>query len=129
MKFERALRRANVHNSNQGPTKRVLCVCSAGILRSATASHVLASTPYEYNTRAVGIKPYALVPIDDVLIAWADEIVCMDKEHVEALIVHFGSPSKPVICLDIPDDYEYRQPELVQLIKTRYEKRSKTNVG
>jgi predicted protein tyrosine phosphatase len=28
-------------------------------------------------------------------------------------------PSAPVVCLDVPDDYEYMAPELVQILRER----------
>ena len=58
------------NNPYQGKDKRVLFVCSAGLLRSATAARIYAS---KYNTRAAGSANYALVPVSDELIAWADE--------------------------------------------------------
>lgn len=79
-------RLANSSNIYQGKFKRVLCVCSAGLLRSPTAAFVLSQEPYNYNTRAAGlIKEFALVPVDEVLIRWADEIVCMSNEQAEQL--------------------------------------------
>lgn len=73
-------RKWNSHNEYQGKHKRVLCVCSAGLLRSPTAAWVLSNPPYNFNTRAAGIDVgHALIPVDDVLIEWADEIVCMDE--------------------------------------------------
>ena len=44
----------NVRNPNQGPAKRVLCLCSAVLLRSPTVAWVLGKAPYDYNTRAAG---------------------------------------------------------------------------
>jgi len=61
--------RNRIHNSSnpyQGKFKRVLCVCSAGLLRSPTTAFVLSQEPYNYNTRAAGIvDDYALVPVDE----------------------------------------------------------------
>ena len=65
-------------NSYQGDYKRVLTVCSANMLRSPTIAHVLASAPYDYNTRSAGTSNIALIPVTDALLFWADEIVCAD---------------------------------------------------
>ena len=46
---------ANSTNPFQKDYKRVLCVCSAGLLRSPTAAYVLSQAPYNYNTRAAGL--------------------------------------------------------------------------
>lgn len=114
-------------NQYQGDYKRVLTVCSAGILRSATAAHILCQKPFNFNTRNVGTAPYALIPLTEDLIQWADEIVCMEAEHetkVRDMMIE-TMYSKPIITLDIEDIYEYRNPALVKLIKSRYKERTK----
>ena len=71
---------SNVSNYFQGNAKKVLCVCSAGLLRSPTVANVL-HQELGYNTRAVGTaKEYALIPITEALVAWADEIVFVDED-------------------------------------------------
>ncbi len=68
-------RLGNCNNSYQGEAKRVLCVCSAGLLRSPTAAFVLSNSPWNYNTRAAGLTPqFALIPVDKVLLTWSQEI-------------------------------------------------------
>lgn len=115
-----------IHNSNnpyQGEYKRVLAVCSAGLLRSPSTAVVLASEPFNFNTRAAGLaEDYALIPVDDVLLNWAQEIVVMQpdqKLQVEKRLVGLGL-NTPVICLDIPDSFAYRDEQLMKLIKDRY---------
>lgn len=114
----------NCRNTNQCDFKRVLCVCSAGLLRSPTAALVLSQKPYNFNTRAAGIdEGHALIPVDDVLLEWADEIVCMTPEQEGRLklkLLNITIQTKPVICLDIEDNYVYRDPELINLIKEKY---------
>ena len=114
-------RLANVNNLYQHihKHKRVLCVCSAGLLRSPTAALVLSMEPFNFNTRAAGVVPeFALVPVDEVLLAWADEIVCMEEHHKNAIE---ALTEKTIICLDIEDSFPYRDPELIQLIAERYQ--------
>ena len=109
-------------NQHQGDFKRVLCVCSAGILRSATAAHVLCQHPYHFNTRNVGTAPYALIPLTEDLIQWADEIICMESEHeikVRNMMIDMAF-EKTIITLHIEDIYEYRDPELIRLIQYKY---------
>jgi predicted protein tyrosine phosphatase len=109
----------NCANPYQGKFKRVLCVCSAGLLRSPTVAWVLSNEPYNFNTRAVGIDVgHALIPLDDVLIKWADEIVCMDEYQEKVLRER---TDKPVINLRIGDNFEYRDKALVFMIRKRYE--------
>ena len=116
-------RLANATNPYQGTHKRVLCVCSAGLLRSPTAAWVLSQEPYNFNTRAAGItKEFALVPVDRVLLHWADEIVTMSADQAEQIRVQLETP-KPIVVLGIPDNYGYREPELVEAIKKAYDER------
>lgn len=114
----------NASNKYQGKYKRVLAVCSGGLLRSPTIAHTLAAEPYNYNTRSVGIDPdYALNIIDQVLLEWADEIVCADTEHeteIKQQLERIGITKKNIVCLKLPDVYPYRDRKLVHLIKKRY---------
>lgn len=120
-------------NPFQGDYKRVLCVCTGGILRSATAAVVFAADPYNFNTRACGTADFALIRIDKELLGWADEVVCLEECHrlfIERMDIkdqiHYPKGSMPPIrVLGIPDDYEYREPALVRRIRTAYEKETR----
>ena len=114
-------RMGNVRNPYQGKYKRVLCVCSAGMLRSPTAALVLSQEPFNFNTRSCGIdKEFALIPLDEVLLAWADEIVVMNTSQ-EIDIRKLSQ--KTIINLQIEDNYEYRDKGLMYLIKKHYEEK------
>ena len=115
-------RLANAGNKYQGTTKKILCVCSAGLLRSPTLAHVLSSPPYNFNTRAAGItREYALVPVDDVLLQWADEVIAVEKWIGDILRDQLEG-KKPVHVIELEDKYEYRDPYLVKLIEEALEK-------
>ena len=113
----------NCKNPYQGQYKKVLCVCSAGLLRSPTTALVLSQDPYNYNTRACGIHDYALIMIDDVLVVWADEIVVVE-ESIGDLVKPYLERLKlntPIKCLNIPDNFEYRDEDLITKIKESYD--------
>lgn len=111
-------RLGNAGNRFQGKTKKVLCVCSAGLLRSPTMAHVLSSDPWNFNTRAAGMsKEYALVPVDLVLATWADEIVVVESWMQEQLRVDYPDLSAPIHVVQLTDSFEYRDPALVKLLK------------
>jgi predicted protein tyrosine phosphatase len=120
-------------NPNQGNYKRVLCICTGGILRSPTAAWVLSNEPYSFNTRSAGTEPFALIRLDKELLGWADEVVCMEEKHRLAIErmdiqdqIHYPKGSMPPIrVLGIPDDYEYRDPALIKRIRTAYEKETR----
>ena len=114
----------NCRNPDQGPAPRVLCVCSAGLLRSPTTAWVLSQDPWNFNTRACGLEDYALIPMDEVLLTWADLIICMNGMQVKRVedkitdIVKKGRPICPqVINFNIPDDFAFRDPTLVEIIR------------
>lgn len=107
----------NCRNPHQGRAKRVLCVCSAGLLRSPTTAVVLQQA-YGYNTRACGVHDYALIQFDEVLGTWADEIVCVEDYIAKAIPEQFKDK---VITLAVPDMYEYMHPELQEIVKEQYD--------
>lgn len=84
---------------------------------------MLSQPPYNFNTRACGVEYYALIPLSDSLIEWADEIVCMTAAQEMELRERFlqGSFKKRIVVLNIDDRFEYRNPELIELIKRAYE--------
>jgi predicted protein tyrosine phosphatase len=108
------------NNMYQGHDKRVLFVCSAGILRSATGARLYSK---KYNTRACGTHNYALIPLSANLILWADEIVFVNMEnHAEACTkFNMDEYDGRVKILSIPDDYCHMQPELIQYFIKQYE--------
>jgi len=121
----------NLTNPYQTDAKRILTVCSAGLLRSPTSAVVL-NREFGYNCRSCGIDSnYALVPISHALIHWADEIVVMEHwmiRGVEDVIrAIFGKAnaesyidSKVIICLNIQDNYGYMDDKLQEVIIRKY---------
>jgi predicted protein tyrosine phosphatase len=121
-------RLANVNNYYQGKSKKVLCVCSAGLLRSPTAAWVLGNTPFNFNTRAVGLAAdFALIPLDAAHLAWADVVLVMDRvQHVivRGLVdevnatyhLPYSSIQPEIYSLDIEDNFGFKDPELIELI-------------
>ena len=117
----------NIHNEAQGTTKKVLTVCSAGLLRSATLQNFLIRE-YGYNVRNCGTnESYALIPISEALVKWADEIVFVNNENYQNVILDLNELNVLSKCyvLDIPDMYEFNDPELVKICKEQYENRKK----
>jgi len=112
----------NVKNEWQGSVKKVLTVCSAGLLRSATLQNMLIKE-YGYNVRNCGtVESYALIPISEALVTWADEILFVNEEnynHVKADLTNLNLLHK-VHVLDIPDIYEFNDPDLVDICRNQY---------
>lgn len=109
----------NVTNPNQGKAKKVLCVCSAGLLRSPTIASILIEQ--RYNARACGVESYALIPISTALIEWADTIIFVDKHHRELVEDYLKNTTASIITMPIPDRYPYRDPYLIKIIEEALE--------
>jgi len=107
-------------NPFQGSDKRVLFVCSAGILRSATAARLYAK---KYNTRCAGSFAFALIPVSPELLLWAQEVVFVNKENYDMVHAHYDLDNYPckVKVLNIPDDHEHMAPELIKQFEEQYE--------
>ncbi len=111
-----------IKNQYQGSYKRVLCVCSGGVLRSPTAAYVLAGEPFNFNTRAAGCTDeYALIKVDEALVLWADEIVFMQDWMKADIGKRFDLNGTDTQVLNIPDHFYYRDDELIELIKEAYD--------
>jgi predicted protein tyrosine phosphatase len=99
--------------------KRVLFICSQNKLRSPTAELVFA-TRTDLEVDSAGTNQDAENPLTGELVAWAEVIFVMEKTHRAKLSKRFKRHLKArVICLDIPDDYAFMDPDLVTLLHAR----------
>lgn len=117
----RQCRNGVVANPYQGTDKKVLFVCSMGILRSATAARIYA---HKYNTRCAGSWGDALIPLTPILLAWANEIVFVNVENYHNAVSEFGEEvfkETPTKVLDIPDKYPHMHQELIKAFEEQYE--------
>lgn len=98
--------------------KHILFVCSQNRLRSPTAEHVFASYP-GVEVASAGLNNDADVRVTPALVEWADIIFVMEKTHLNKLRKHFRKylNRQRVICLGIPDEYEYMDPNLVRRLE------------
>ena len=99
---------------------RALFICSRNRMRSPTGEAVFAQWP-NVETDSAGLALDAEVVLTAEQIDWADVIFVMERVHRQRLSQRFGPQlrGKRVVCLDIPDDYAFMQPELVALLELR----------
>jgi len=97
-----------------GERPKLLFVCSRNRLRSLTAEHLFEGFSL-YQVRSAGTQPEARIVVTTGHIGWADLIFCMEKSHAQRLRQKFGEAmnGKRVIVLNIPDEFEYMEPALV----------------
>ncbi|MGF9563246.1 low molecular weight protein tyrosine phosphatase family protein [Neorhizobium sp. JUb45] len=100
--------------------KNVLFVCSQNKLRSPTAEQVFSDWP-GVETASAGTNNDAENPLSSELVEWADIIFVMERTHRTKLQTRYRAAMKnaKLICLDIPDNYQFMEPALVELLKAK----------
>jgi len=95
----------------------VLFICSLNRWRSPTAEQVWRRHP-RVSARSAGTSAGARHPVSAADLEWADVIFVMEDKHRARLLAEHREllEHKPVHVLDIPDDYRYMDPELVELL-------------
>ncbi len=103
--------------------RRILFLCSQNRLRSPTAEQVF-SAETDFEVASAGLDHDADVACTPELLEWADIVFVMEKSHRSRLSKRFEQHLRNarVICLDIPDNYAFMQPELVQLLHDRVDR-------
>jgi len=101
---------------------KILYVCTINRMRSATA-HKIYEKDNRFEVKSAGTDKTANVLLSTKLLNWADSIIVMEKHHRNHIRKHFPKiyESKKIVCLYIPDNYDYMQPELINLLKSKIE--------
>ncbi len=101
--------------STDGERLNVLFVCSRNQWRSPTAESVWRKHP-NLAVRSAGTSPNARRHVSAEDIAWAEVIFVMEEKHKSRLVAEFTRlmEHKPVHVLDIPDEYKFMDPDLVE---------------
>ena len=98
--------------------RKLLFVCSRNRWRSPTAEKIFDGVA-GCVARSAGTEPGSRVRVTAGHIGWADLVFVMEKKHLRRLREKFPDElsHKPVICLHIPDDYQFMQSELIDLLQ------------
>ncbi|MEN8446017.1 MAG: phosphotyrosine protein phosphatase [Cyanobacteria bacterium J06555_13] len=93
----------------------VLFVCSRNQWRSPTAEKLWRNRA-GLSTRSAGTSRSAKRKVSLKDIQWADVVMVMEQKHKDRLSETFSAALKaqPLHVLNIPDEYRYMDPELVQ---------------
>ena len=108
----------NFHGAgHDGERLNVLFVCSRNQWRSPTGEQVWRRHP-RVNARSAGTSAGARRVVSAADLAWADVVLVMEDKHRARLLAEYRQllQHKPLHVLDIPDDYKYMDPELVELL-------------
>ena len=100
--------------------RKVLFVCHLNRVRSATAERLFCKRS-DLDVRSAGVASDAMVRVNARMLDWADMVITMDEGQRQALQQMFPEhPALPhVVCLQIPDEFTFLQPELVTLLQER----------
>jgi predicted protein tyrosine phosphatase len=99
---------------------RLLFVCSQNRRRSPTAEQVFSQWA-DIECASAGLFDSADEPLSGELLDWAEIVFVMERVHKSRMSARFGThlKGKRVVCLDIPDDYDFMDPELVRLLTAK----------
>lgn len=98
----------------------MLFICTQNRLRSPTAEQMFSGRA-GLEIASAGVAPNAVNPISGELVQRADLIFVMEQWHQSELARRFRPhlKNKPVICLDIPDEFDFMDPGLVRLLEAK----------
>ena len=97
--------------------EHLLFVCSRNQLRSPTGERIFASSE-RFEPRSRGLRASANRQLTAADILWADSIFVMEPDHKREVLRLFREEAKGrrLFVLDIPDEYEFMDPVLIDLI-------------
>ncbi|HAV61026.1 MAG TPA: protein tyrosine phosphatase [Verrucomicrobiales bacterium] len=103
---------------DQSARLRLLFVCSRNQWRSPTGEQFYRTDP-RVEVRSAGVSTSAKRRLNAADLAWADLVLVMERSHRSRIIEQFRDADSlpPIESLDIPDDYQFMDPELVELIR------------
>jgi predicted protein tyrosine phosphatase len=101
---------------------RLLFVCTVNRMRSATA-HEIYKNDNRFEVKSAGTDKTANTVLTIDILNWADSIVVMEKHHRSYIRKHFPAiyNTKRIVCLYIPDEYDYMQAALIAILKDKIE--------
>lgn len=99
---------------------KLLFVCSVNKLRSRTAEEMFRGAQ-GFFVRSRGTEPDARVRVTAGDLGWADIVFLMEPRHRDRIRRKLRQEleGKRVVCLHIPDEYDFMDPALVALLKER----------
>lgn len=95
----------------------MLFICSKNKWRSPTGENIFRRC-HGVSTRSAGTSRQARRQVNVADIKWADLIFVMEEKHMSRLRIEFRGEMKRknVHILDIPDEYQYMDSELIDLM-------------
>ncbi|TWT61957.1 low molecular weight protein tyrosine phosphatase family protein [Rubinisphaera italica] len=99
----------------------VLFVCGRNKWRSPTAETIYRNDD-RFKVQSAGVSDKSSRTVTAKTVEWADIIFVMESEYGSRIRKMFRNNNLPkIVNLDIPDDYQFMDEELVELIRQRVE--------
>lgn len=97
----------------------ILVVCGRNKKRSKTAEHIFKNDE-RFNIRSAGVSPQSNRKISENDLRWADIVFVMEQNQKAKIKEVFSFLTLPRIeNLNIPDDYEFMDEELIEILQAR----------
>lgn len=108
----------------------ILFICTVNRMRSATAERIYAGDE-RFNVDSAGTDKTAAVQVDEYQLEWADYVIVMEKMHRNKIRQMFPElyQKKRIICLYIPDEYDFMEPALIDLLQRKFEQVYRTEIA
>ncbi|HEY9002002.1 MAG TPA: protein tyrosine phosphatase [Mucilaginibacter sp.] len=94
----------------------LLFICSKNQWRSPTAELLFKHHPI-HKARSAGTNNNARIRVNQKMIDWADVLFVMERKHRDIIRERFNISDQPVIVLEIPDDFQFGDTELIEILK------------
>jgi predicted protein tyrosine phosphatase len=99
---------------------KILFVCTLNMMRSPTGEKIFKDNPH-LDVKSAGVDKDAVTRVSIDLLEWADIIFVMEKKQRDIIHKRFNDiyRRKRIICLYIPDEYDYMDPLLIDIMKKK----------
>lgn len=94
----------------------LLFICSKNQWRSPTAELLFKNHPI-HTARSAGTNNNARIRVNQKMIDWADVLFVMERKHRDIIRERFIISNQPIVVLEIPDDYQFGDPELIGILR------------
>lgn len=85
--------------------------------RSPTAERLFRNDP-RLDVRSAGVSAGATRRLGAGDLRWADVLMVMERDHRRSIRERFPDLElPPIVVLDVPDDYQFMDPELQELLR------------
>lgn len=107
----------------------ILVVCGRNKKRSKTAEYIF-KNDQRLNIRSAGLSPQSARKLSENDLRWADMILVMETDQRSKIFEQFPEHRNMQIeVLDIPDDYEFMDEELVDMLQDKIDSLLETHYG